>query len=317
VFSALDSSISQPYHDDTVSITTVVLVGILLPLLSFIAHAIYLGVKRPAARSAAIAYAYEWAWLLLLVWLSEVIITEMIKVLSQRYRPDFVARCFYNANMTIPDALLVNNPRMMLSTSQCTNTDSNMLDDGRKSFPSGHTSAAFASMTVQSLFVINALVRIVTAQPQSAAQGGANSRSGLWDYLWQMSVDRNAVLSVLVFAPQLWAFAVGASRMLDNKHYPLDVICGLILGAGCALVIYRMKLPQFDRIVRSSGEYTICALTVQPLAEKEDSHDRSVEHALLAPERPPADLMHVTVVHRAADAGSAADDKPSTATSAV
>lgn len=73
---------------------------------------------------------------------------------------------------------------------------------GSPSFPSGHTSEAFALATSVSL-----------SYPK-----------------WY------------VIAPSFaWAGAVGYSRMDLGVHYPSDVIAGAILGAGCAWVTFRVN----------------------------------------------------------------------------
>ncbi|MCB0833154.1 MAG: phosphatase PAP2 family protein [Bacteroidetes bacterium] len=72
------------------------------------------------------------------------------------------------------------------------------------SFPSGHTSAAFALATSASL-----------AYPK-----------------WYVVVPS-----------MLWAGTVGYSRMAMGMHYPTDVLVGAMLGAGCALLIHHFRKP--------------------------------------------------------------------------
>jgi membrane-associated phospholipid phosphatase len=73
---------------------------------------------------------------------------------------------------------------------------------GSPSFPSGHTSEAFATATFLSL-----------SYPK-----------------WY------------VIAPSfVWAGTVGYSRMHLGVHYPTDVIIGAIIGSGCAWLTYRIS----------------------------------------------------------------------------
>ncbi len=70
------------------------------------------------------------------------------------------------------------------------------------SFPSGHTSAAFSVATALSI-----------TYPK-----------------WY------------VIAPSfLWAGGVGFSRMYEGAHYPTDVLCGAVLGAGSAWLNYKLN----------------------------------------------------------------------------
>jgi membrane-associated phospholipid phosphatase len=75
-------------------------------------------------------------------------------------------------------------------------------DGGGPSFPSGHTSAAFATATALSL-----------AYPK-----------------WYVIVPS-----------YLWAGAVGYSRMYLGVHYPTDVMAGMITGAGSAFLSYKLN----------------------------------------------------------------------------
>ena len=77
----------------------------------------------------------------------------------------------------------------------------NKVDESSYSFPSGHTSAAFATATSLSL-----------AFPK-----------------WY------------VIAPSfLYAGAVGYSRMYLGVHYPSDVLGGMVIGMGCSFLVYKV-----------------------------------------------------------------------------
>ena len=73
-------------------------------------------------------------------------------------------------------------------------------DAGDPSFPSGHTSSAFATATSFSL-----------AYPK-----------------WYIIIPSYA-----------WAGSVAYSRMYLGAHYPSDVIGGIIVGSGCAYISYK------------------------------------------------------------------------------
>jgi membrane-associated phospholipid phosphatase len=73
---------------------------------------------------------------------------------------------------------------------------------GKLSFPSGHTSQAFATATSVSL-----------AYPK-----------------WYVIVPSYA-----------WASSVGYSRMHLGVHYPSDVLAGAIIGSGCAWITHRVN----------------------------------------------------------------------------
>jgi membrane-associated phospholipid phosphatase len=90
-----------------------------------------------------------------------------------------------------------------------------LTDGGKSSFPSGHTSDAFAIATSLSIIF-----------PK-----------------WYVIVPA-----------YIWAIAVGYSRMHLGVHYPTDVLAGAMVGACCACLCYlvnnKIKKAKNDRITK-------------------------------------------------------------------
>ncbi|KAJ7255503.1 lipid phosphate phosphatase 1 [Mycena haematopus] len=126
-----------------------------------------------------------------------------------RLRPDFLARCKWDE-----------------VAMKCTGKHNDILD-GRKSFPSGHSSAAFAGMTFLSFWLAG----------QTAA------------WCFQAPLPIVSLLSSrllrfsLTLLPLWWAMFVAVTRLEDYKHHKEDVITGGIIGALCSAICYLALWP--------------------------------------------------------------------------
>jgi len=173
-----------------------------------------------------------------------VTMTNIFKVYVGKLRPDFSARCMGDTpevytNMAIYD------------DSFCTGDTGISLVEGRKSYPSGHATSAFAFSTFVSAYLLWCAVRLRVERR--------------WRLVSQLVV-------FLAMFPWIVAFWVCCTRILDNKHDPEDVNGGAIVGVTFALFIF---VPLYFSL---KHEY---AVELNP--ELEPVERRPSTHPLLSP----------------------------------
>ncbi|KAJ3277963.1 hypothetical protein HK104_002784 [Borealophlyctis nickersoniae] len=128
--------------------------------------------------------------------------TDILKMWAGRFRPDFLDRCKW-------DPVL----------GDCTG-DPNVVKDGRRSFPSGHSSNAFAGMGFLSLWVAG---HLGVLSGWGGSQGGGRA--------WRV------MAAVMPLFP---ASYIAISRSQQYIHFPTDIAFGIALGMVWAVIFYAM-----------------------------------------------------------------------------
>ncbi|KAH7908222.1 PAP2-domain-containing protein [Hygrophoropsis aurantiaca] len=137
-------------------------------------------------------------------------ITQTVKVTVGRPRPDAISRC-----QPFPGSA---DPVLGLSTvAICTQTNMAMLEDGWRSFPSGHSSMSFAGLGFLSFYLAGKLHMF--------------DRRGHASKAW------------LALTPLTGASLVAISRTMDYRHHWEDVLTGSVLGLVLAYFAYRQYYP--------------------------------------------------------------------------
>ncbi|CCG84068.1 protein of unknown function [Taphrina deformans PYCC 5710] len=144
------------------------------------------------------------------------VFTNALKVTIGRPRPDLLARC-------MPTTTAVDPVPYGLSTSAiCTQTNAAILNDGFRSFPSGHSSMAFSGLAYLTLFLAWRLSLF-------------NKKGQTWKW-------------TVVMLPFLIASLVAISRIKDNRHHPFDVLFGSGLGIVTSFIAFFQYHPELTRV---------------------------------------------------------------------
>jgi len=183
---------------------------------------LWAGVRRPGVHQAHVTIL----GLIISVTLAS-FLTDLLKNAVGRPRPDLIARC--KPEKGTPEHSLI-------TIAACTEADGHTLQDGWRSFPSGHSSFAFAGLGYLALFLAGQL------------------------RLFHPHADLARVL--LCLTPLLGAALIAMSRLADYRHDVYDITCGSLLGIFVAYFSYRryyrpLKHSKCDEPYPSRFEYAL------------------------------------------------------------
>ena len=153
------------------------------------------------------------------------VITGSLKNLCGKPRPDLIARCQPLDGAFDPPVFGLSNSTI------CTQTDQAIMADGFRSFPSGHSSSAFAGLFYLSLYL-------------AAKLHVLDNRGEVWR-------------TFIVLIPTLAASCIAMSRIMDARHHPFDVLFGSAMGILVAWAAYRQYFPPVSETWKKGRAYPI------------------------------------------------------------
>ncbi|KAG8936011.1 hypothetical protein FRC02_005207 [Tulasnella sp. 418] len=199
-FSLTDPLISHPHTHEQVSSFANQYISALFP----IAFAIIVGALRRSAHEVHHGVLACWSGICIAH-----LITDILKNRIGRLRPDFLARCAWDA-----------------AKKTCTGS-SGLVKGGRMSFPSGHSSSAFSGLGFVFLLIAGKTYVLCLSTP----------------------TPRGQLLSskLLLIAATAWPLFIAAwiaiTRLEDYRHHKEDIIVGSLIGFLSSFLTYCIYWP--------------------------------------------------------------------------
>jgi len=155
------------------------------------------------------------------------VITNVIKLTVGRPRPDFAFRCWPDKGWPDNELVFTNFDSDGVQELNCSGDRAKVIQ-GRKSFPSGHSSFSFAVFVFTFLY-LSGKWKIFVTKNNITLQSPFR--------IWKLLILCGILLLPLCFA---------ISRTCDYHHHWQDVTIGSILGTLLALLIYFQYFPSLN-----------------------------------------------------------------------
>ncbi|USP74218.1 hypothetical protein yc1106_01492 [Curvularia clavata] len=294
-FSPVDLNISYPHQfNEKIPTWLLVVVSLVIPaaIVMFVSLVFVPGPTAERGTPKSLIWRrklWEWntGWMGLALSLATAfLITQGMKNLFGKPRPDLLSRCKPDLDRIAEFAInpVVNDvfdPAWVLVTSGiCTQTDNDLLKDGFKSFPSGHSSFSWAGLLYLTLFLASKFSVAIPFLPHrpfstNPAWTSAVTPSNLKKQATLPMHKQDTSLSsptsyaddavvpiryqnaappvytlVLILVPICAAIYITSTRYTDFRHFGFDMLFGSLIGITCAWFSFRWyHLP----ITRGAG----------------------------------------------------------------
>lgn len=295
-FSPVDLSISYPFeNDETIPTWLLVVVALVIPAgITFIVCLVF--VPGPTAKKGTPTSlilrrkVWEWntAWMGLALSLATAfMVTQGMKLLFGKPRPDLLSRCQpdlsnFPRNDVSTYGREFNSLWVLVTSDICQQQDDDILQDGFKSFPSGHASFSWAGLLYLTLFLASKFaVAIPFLPPRPFSTNPAHTSAVAPSNLKSRGIlptqakdrvesslssrgygeDNVVPIRYQAAAPPVWtlvlvlipigsAIYITSTRFTDYRHHGWDLIFGSLIGITTSWFSFRWyHLP----ITRGAG----------------------------------------------------------------
>jgi membrane-associated phospholipid phosphatase len=240
VFYIYDATISYPPankrgFEATVPAWAAIFIPLLMSIATLIVGEIYYSKSEHHSLTDAIAVILYFILDLAQAVGLALMTTEATKVAVGRYRPDFLARC----DPVDPGTVTLEYGNNTIGMYPCTDTYSeSTIQDGRQSYPSGHTSFSFTLGAYGAGYMIWCWNMRFDWSPRSR---------GPWrEFLSDLG---NVVAKIWTCCLLGFPWGVGCTRIIDYQHNVSDVVAGMVLGLGIATIFLLRAVPRYRRVL--------------------------------------------------------------------
>jgi diacylglycerol diphosphate phosphatase / phosphatidate phosphatase len=130
---------------------------------------------------------------------------------------------------------------------------------GYESFPSGHAATAMTAATIWSMYDVGKIVGL----------------SRQWQHLNQRYWAPSCLVKVLLIlacTPMLLGMYISISRFVDDQHHPADVLAGMLLGVGTALLAHPLYYPSIFGPTAGIPRVTLAEIRETPQHQGGEEH---------------------------------------------
>ena len=265
-FSLLDLSISFPNGGDEISTAVLVIVSLIAPaIIIFLVTVVLIPPPNTRRRSSSLNFWKTKLWEINAGWLGlglsfvlAFMLTQGIKNLFGKPRPDLLSRCLPDLSNVAANTLGgfgqdISARWTLVSSTICTQTDQKVLDEGFRSFLSGHSSMSWSGLLYLSFWL--ALKFNVTFPQIQAHRAGSSQVEKATTAILPMhngaaQEDRSLHPRQSASAPPIFgviaclvpicvAIFISSTRYVDFKHHGVDIFSGSLLGVFTAWLAFR------------------------------------------------------------------------------